>query len=432
MLRITGRGAIASAKEWFPFGFPSLPNKREVITGEWEWAASSAVEVQVLLFPGPDSATGEDVVELHCPGSPPVVEALLEQLHGAGVSPAPPGEFTRRAFLNGKIDLTQAEAVGDLVGAETADEAREAAKVLSGELGKQVQAARDALSLALVEIEAGLDFEEGDSQDLQPGEVDEHLSRARVALEEGVRVEEKRQIEAAGVRVGLLGLPNAGKSSLFSSLTDKDVLISPEAGTTRDRLEGVWNLRGSGFEEVVLGDGPGLGGVAVDARDAEAQARSKEDSWDVWWLVVDSSDADAQLPSPPEGALVLVVFTKADLPRQVSNSVVDSAESMGGSVWVSSKTGKGYKALAERTSALLEHHATGRTRRLEVLRRHQVALGEALGALERAEQISESGEALDLLAEELRDAGRSLGTLVGDLAPEELLDLVFSRFCIGK
>ncbi len=423
---------IDAAADWFPPGFPVPSRVRAVLEGDWEWTGGAFVDARVLVFPGPDSATGEDVLEIHLPGSPPILEAVLASLHVKGVQPAAPGEFTRRAFLNGRMDLTQAEAVADLVEAETAGEAKEAARILCGDLGSQVQAARDALASALVEIEAGLDFEEGDSQDLEPGEIETHLSRARAAMEEGLRLEGNRRIEQGGRRVGLLGAPNAGKSSLFSSLTGVGVLISPRKGTTRDRLEGTWDLGEEGKDGVVLGDGPGLGGDSVDARDEAARIRSKKDRWDLWWLVVDGSDSNARLPRPTDGLPALVVFTKADLPCALPTSVLREAEGFGGGVWTSAQGLEGRRELASRTAALLQGSEQGRRRRLEVIRRHQAALCQSLEALAKAEEKARSWGERDLLAEDLRQAGRALGALVGELVPEELLDLIFSRFCIGK
>ena len=432
VLRISGPGVIDAAAAWFPPGFPLPSRERAVLEGDWEWAGGACVEARVLVFPGPDSATGEDVLEIHLPGSPPVVESVLAGFHAEGVQPAAPGEFTRRAFLNGKLDLTQAEAVADLVEAETAEEAKEAARILCGDLAVQVQAARGALASALVEIEAGLDFEEGDSQDLEPGEIETHLARARAALEEGLRLEDNRRIEEGGRRVGLLGAPNAGKSSLFSSLTGAGVLISPRKGTTRDRLEGNWDLGEEGKDGVVLGDGPGLGGDSVDARDEAARIRSNDDRWDLLWLVVDGSDSKARLPRPPGGLPALVVFTKADIPCALPASVLREAEEFGGGIWTSAQGMEGRRELASRTAALLQGSEQGRRRRMEVIRRHQAALSQALEALAKAEEKARSRGEGDLLAEDLRQAGRALGVLVGELAPEELLDLVFSRFCIGK
>ncbi|HEX9792854.1 MAG TPA: GTPase [Planctomycetota bacterium] len=436
IVRISGAGLLAQAAALFGPELPVPNGRRARVRGLVEWSHGAKVDVQALAFPGPGSATGEDVLELHLPGSAPVVAGVLERLRAAGIRAAEPGEFTRRAFLNGRIDLTQAEAVLDLVHARSAAAGRAAALVLAGSLGGLLQAARDALVDALAEIEAGLDFEEGDAQDLQPGEITAHLAAARTALTAGMRGEQRRALGEGDFRIALWGAPNAGKSRLFAWLTGAPVLVSAEAGTTRDRLEAVW-MPAEAELPWRLVDGPGTGGRAVDARDAAARvvrerARRLEEV-DLWWLVVDAADAAARIPVAPPGAAAMVVFTHADLPRAVAETEIAAAEqAFGPAAWVSPAADLGRADLAARTAAAAAEASADREVGSAALARHGAALASALSALTAAETLVAAGGPGDLVAEELRAALQPLGELVGRLTPEALLDRVFARFCIGK
>ena len=222
--------------------FPDRLDERAVCEVQFRWLGELEVPVSAWVFPGPRSATGEDLIEFHLAGSLPVVRALERALLALdGVRAAEAGEFTRRAFLAGVLDLTQAEAVQALVQAQDADEARAAAALLTGALAADLQQARDALVEAMVQIEAGLDFEEGDSQDLQPGEIEATLASAREAIARGRSDERSRSARREGrFRIGLIGAPNAGKTALYTRLTGAQALVADERGTTRDRLEAAW------------------------------------------------------------------------------------------------------------------------------------------------------------------------------------------------
>lgn len=431
VLRLSGPGLLDGAVALLPAGCPLPRGRREARAGRVEWTAGARLPATLLVFPAPGSATGEDVLELHLPGSAPVVSAVLARCLAGGARLAEPGEFTRRAFLNGRLDLTAAEAVLEVVGARSRAGVRAAGAALSGRLGAELQAARDALADALAEIEAGLDFEEGDAADLRPAEIDGLLARARTALRQADRGEAARPAPASGWRIGLTGRPNAGKTSLFARLTGATALVSAEPGTTRDRLEAVWRPPG-GDEAWTLADGPGMGGPARDPRDAAARRRATGEEFDLWWLVVDASDPAARCPERPEGAPSLVVWTKSDVARAVGEAEVARAADRGPSVWVSARSGAGLAELAHATGHGLAGAAEAREARAWVGERHRAALRTSLAALERAERLHGTRAPSELLAEELRAALVPLGELVGELTPEDLLDRVFARFCIGK
>jgi tRNA modification GTPase len=432
VLRLSGPGLLARADAMLPPGLPRprAAVRREVLRGNWEGLPGMSAAIALWVMPGPGSATGEDVLELHLPGCQPLLDAAAAALLARGVRRAEPGEFTRRAFLNGRLDLVPAVAALDRVTARHADAARAAAAVLAGALGREAAAARAALTAALVEVEAGLDFEEGDSQDLRPGEIGAHLEAAAAALARG-HAGEQRRAEGARpeFRIALRGRPNAGKSALFRALTGADALVADEAGTTRDRLEAVWSAGGTEMPWRLL-DGPGSGGDAADPRDAAARARADGDDGgaDLVWLCVDGSD-----PRAPDLALAgadatLIVLTKSELPLRAPLPPAGS----GRTIAVSALRRRGFDALAEATARLCAEREQARTARLASATRHAEALATAADAVARAQAWHARGGAQDLVAEELRAALAALADLIGRLAPEDLLDRLFARFCVGK
>lgn len=430
-MRLSGPGLLAAADALLPRGLPRpRPGERAVLRGTWEWAPGAVEDVALWCFSGPGSATGEDVIELHLAGCQPVLDELAAALLARGARRAEPGEFTRRAFLNGRLDLVQAEAVLDLVTARGADQARAAAAALAGELGRELAEAREALAAALTEVEAGLDFEEGDSQDLQPAEIAGHLARARAALRGGRVREERRAARGRGeFRVALRGRPNAGKSALFRALTGAEAIVSAAAGTTRDRLEARWEHPLAETPWILM-DGPGLGAGAVDARDAAARARAAADAGEAdWiWLCADLSAPEPPDPSPAAGEPHLLVLTKADAPARAPLDAGQAARA----VAVSALRGTGFDALAAATASACAERDGARAARLASAARHAEALARADEAAARAQALARQGGAQDLVAEELRAALDALAALAGALAPEELLDRVFARFCVGK
>lgn len=445
VLRLSGPLLLGLNPELLPHGLAPVWNcERGVHRFHWEWLPGLSLPGEAWVFPGPGTATGEDVVELHLLGSLPTVRALeAELLRVPGLRAAQAGEFTRRAFLNGVLDLTQAEAVLRLVQSRDAAEARAAAAVLAGALGAELERARAALAEAMVQIEAGLDFEEGDSQDLQPGEIEGHLERAAAALRRGQSGERERAVRESGVfRIGLVGAPNAGKTALYARLTRTEALIADERGTTRDRLEAEWprlGCNGAARARVidgpryVLADGPGRSLQASDARDAAAQQRAQQsDRFDLIWYVVDASDPQAELAALIPATPSLVVFTKSDLPRAVPESLVRQAEARGSVIWLSSLDGQGLDALESASQAQEEALSADRASGARASQRHQAALQAGLEAVEAAAALDALGGHQDLVAEELRRALAAIAELVGAYTPEDLLDQLFSSFCVGK
>jgi tRNA modification GTPase len=372
----------------------------------------------VLWFPAPRSVTGEDVAEFHLHGGRAVVSGVMAALRGLGLRLAEPGEFTRRAFLNGKLDLTQAEAIADLAAAETEAQRRQALRQLDGALGEFYRGWAQRLLRALAHLEAAIDFPD---EELPPeiegrvaaeaealaGEIEAHLADSH----RGERLRD-------GIAIAIVGPPNAGKSSLLNQLARREAAItSPIAGTTRDVIEVAIDLAGY---PVVLADTAGLR-ESADAIEQEGlrRALARAEAADLRLYVF-----DATMPEAANGAAAwpgpntIVVANKTDL----GDSRVPS-----GSLPVSSLTGDGIAglvtALAERIAARYDGAAPALTRA-----RHREALEDAATALRR----SLAADLPELRAEDLRLAWRSLGRITGHAEIEDLLDVIFSEFCLGK
>ena len=374
----------------------------------------------VLWFPAPRSVTGEDVAEFHLHGSRAVLAAVMQVLGRLGLRVAEPGEFTRRAFLNGKLDLVQAEAIADLAAAETEAQRRQALRQLNGELGDLYRGWSQRLTRTLAHLEAAIDFPD---EDLPPeiedrilGETEALITEVKRHLADGHRGERLRD----GIMVAIIGPPNAGKSSLLNKISRREAAItSPVAGTTRDIVEVAIDLHGY---PVVLADTAGLrDSEDVVEREGLRRALQRAEEAEIRLFVFDGQRPDeARGAAAWPGPDTILVGNKIDLVRECCD--LPSA-----ALRISALTGEGIDALL---SALGERVA--QTYRIEApiltRARHRQALEEASLSLRRA-----SGAPLpELRAEDLRLALRSLGHITGAVDVEDLLDVIFRDFCIGK
>jgi tRNA modification GTPase len=385
----------------------------------------------VIWFPGPASVTGEDVLELQVHGSRAVLAALLDGLAGVpGLRPAEPGEFSKRAFLNGRLDLTAAEGLADLIAAETRAQARQALRQLDGDLGRLYDDWRRRLLQALARLEAAIDFapEEADVPEgllalVQP-EIAQLTAVIAAHLADRGRGERLRE----GLTIAVLGPPNAGKSSLVNRLARRDVaIVTAEPGTTRDVLEVHLDLQG--YPVTVL-DTAGLR-EAADAIEAEGvrRARKRAERADLRLLLFDGAlwprlDATTLALADKDA---LCVVNKADLASLPATMRVGDRPALP----LSCRTGEGFDRLLEALGrAAAERLAPGASPLL-TRSRHRAALHAALEALERF-RTAPAGFELALLAEDLRLAVRALGRITGRVSVDDILDLIFGEFCIGK
>ena len=387
-------------------------------------------EALVLWMPGPASYTGEDSAELHLHGGPAVVAGVFEALAGLGLRLAEPGEFTRRAFENGRLDLAQAEGVADLIEAETEAQRRQALDQLDGALGRAREAWRSDLVEALSLFEAAVDFPDEDLPEDVAARAHPALERLVGALRSALEGVDRAERVREGFAIALIGAPNAGKSTLLNALSRREAaIVTATPGTTRDVIEVTLQLAGY---KVILADTAGLRDT-LDEVEAEGvrRARRRAEAADLRLWVVDGAGVEAS-PAPDAlrpGDLCLVA--KADLP------VGDAAA----------------RALAEAAALGLEPHRLSAHRAEDiaaleaVLSQHVIAaLGSAeppsatrlrhAALLAEAVQRLESGLALsaepELAAEDVRLAARALDRITGKIGPEDVLDRIFSTFCIGK
>ncbi|HEY8345806.1 MAG TPA: tRNA uridine-5-carboxymethylaminomethyl(34) synthesis GTPase MnmE [Symbiobacteriaceae bacterium] len=391
-------------------------------------------EALALVMRGPHSYTGEDVVELQCHGGPVAVRKVLQVALEAGARLAEPGEFTRRAFLNGRLDLSQAEAVVEVVRAKT-DRALEAAvRQLQGSLGQEIRAIRERLLEIAAQLEAEIDFPE---LDLETEGRDAVLAGCRWCLEridgllKGVR---RGELLRSGVRVVLAGRPNVGKSSLLNRLVRKErAIVTAIPGTTRDVIEEWVNLEGV---PVLYADTAGIR-ETTDEVERFGVDRSREMLQQadlVLWVV----DGEAGLTPEdravrrwvPEGRRVIGVINKIDLvpPEQVQAVAASLGEEQ--VIAVSARSGEGIAELEQ--AVLREAGALDMEEGFVANERQAEALRRAANSLQAALETAALGFGPDLISVDIRAAWTTLGEITGETVHEELLDQIFSRFCIGK
>lgn len=377
-----------------------------------------------LYFVSPASFTGEDVLELHAHGSPMVLQALVRRCIELGARHAEPGEFTKRAYLNGKLDLAQAEAVADVIDAATESAARAAVRSLTGEFSARIKTLQDTIIRLRMFVEATLDFPEEDVEFIEAERAREQLAETRVALQHVIAEAGRGQLLHDGIRVVLAGEPNVGKSSLLNALAgDEIAIVTPIAGTTRDTVKSRISIKGLPVEIV---DTAGLRETtdAVEAIGIERTRAAILDA-DLALVIVESAQ---EVPSEllaelPDALPRIIVRNKIDLALQRAR--VDDK-----GVWLSAKTADGVELL---TDAIAD--AVGFNYREEggfmARERHVTALRAALAHIDAAAAHLDH-VALELFAEELRLAHDALGEITGEFTADDLLGEIFSRFCIGK
>ncbi|MDH3589079.1 MAG: tRNA uridine-5-carboxymethylaminomethyl(34) synthesis GTPase MnmE [Gammaproteobacteria bacterium] len=411
-----------------------LPAPRRAVLATFLDGASGAIDEGIALWmPGPDSYTGEDVLELHGHGGTVVMDLILQRTLALGARPARPGEFSERAFLNDRLDLTQAEAIADLIDCGSVDAARAAARSLVGELSQRVHALTAAITELRIYVEAAIDFPEEESDFLADAQVSQRLQAIEEMFAELFASTRQGSLLREGMTVVIAGAPNAGKSSLLNRLAGYDAAIVTDVpGTTRDVLREHIDLHGMPLHVI---DTAGLR-HSEDRVEQEGvrRARNEMAGADRVLLIVDAT-TDALPSGPlPDGVPVTVVYNKIDL---LDSSRLDEGKmpvretTATPAIQISAKTGAGLDELREHLEACVGYVA-GETGVLMARRRH-------LDALEHASQHVKAGrdqlarsKAGELLAEELRLAQLALGEITGEVSSDDLLGRIFSSFCIGK
>ena len=408
----------------------SLARVRDPATGD------VVDEGLALWFPGPNSETGEDMAELHVHGGRAAIAAVLGALAKlAGLRPAEAGEFTRRAFENGRMDLTAVEGLADLVAAETEAQRRQAYQHLKGLLGERAESWRQRLIEALALVEAGIDF--SDEEDVPKDMMARSLELIRPLSEEiskagAGRGERLRE----GLRVAIAGPPNAGKSTLFNRLARRDAaIVSPFPGTTRDVLE--LHLDLGGYPVTML-DTAGIRETS-DPVEREGVRRASERAAEadlVLWVLDATQPLGRDLPpqrgtSSAPSATAWLVVNKIDLVSDVEKRRIESKFDKTGNVnLISSTTGPGVDELVNAIAGFADRFFTPEAA-LVARERQRAHLKETVRALRDAQRAAEEGRE-EIMAEQLRLASRALGKLLGRVDVEDVLDVIFRDFCIGK
>ncbi len=389
-------------------------------------------KVVAAVYRAPNSYTGEDMVEISCHGGHSVPRRVLERLLSAGARPAEPGEFTRRAYLNGKMDLSQAEAVAELIRSGTDKASRAAARRLDGGLRKSVETMRGKLIEILADVEARLDFVDDEIDPLPKGALAERLAGVREEVAEYIGTYRQGRLLLQGATVVLAGAPNAGKSTLFNKLIQRDrMVVSSVPGTTRDAVEEWVDLNGV---PVKLVDTAGIrtGGGKIERESVRRTVERLKDAD----LVVLLVDGHAPKPPRPEVLKELVnfkllpVWSKSDRPRKGScpEQLPKAPETS-----VSSVTGDGVEKLKELIIMQVWGNNAGENTDVVIGEERQyVALNDAHQALDRVVVAEADGVGMEIVALELRTAVTALGQITGQEIGDEVLDRIFAKFCIGK
>lgn len=437
VLRLSGPEALRTAAAVLHLDAGALAPRQAVVASAHD-QSGPLDQVVAVYFPGPRSATGEDLVEICCHGSPYIQGKLLSALIAAGARTARPGEFTQRAFLNGRIDLPQAEAVCDLISAGTAAAHRAALRQLQGGLSREIASLRRPILDYLVGLEARLDHPDDDIPAAPAPEAADALTRMAGPVERLAGTFHNGRILREGARICIVGRPNAGKSSLFNALLGCDrAIVCDQPGTTRDTIEERCDLDGL---PALLIDTAGLGLDCGNPADAAGLVRTDQalHASDLTLLVVDGARPRTENDdavhrsvlesSARQGRQVLTVSSKADLGLRAPGPGSDCA--------VSSRDGRGLDELRRRLRGKLapDHGgplaadtAVTSQRHHDALRRCGAELRLAAAAVDRHPGCWE-----ELAARHLRDALAALDEVTGPAAPDEIMQEIFARFCLGK
>ena len=424
VIRLSGPDAIAIAQR---MGLNEVEDRKATLTTLTRPKDREVLD-QVLLtcFRAPHSLTGEDVVEISCHGSPAVVRGIIDTTLELGAVLAGPGEFTLRALSNGKINLAQAEAIRDLIAAQTDAAVKQASRQLNGELSVALGPFKEKLIEAIVVLESALEFVEDDLPAVRVQEIEQELTAVSAGVEKLARTFAAGRLLQEGIKVTITGRPNVGKSSLFNSLIERErAIVTDIPGTTRDTLSEAIDLEGI---PVILTDTAGLRETTdgIETLGMERTRRAMGDS-DLVLVVLDGSTelgpSDHDLLTQTENTRRLVVRNKSDLPGFAASS---------GCINVSARTGEGLTALRSAILASLHNNGVEDGSLLITNARHYDLLCSTQRELEAARSALREGHSEELVLAPLHNALRFLGQITGETTTEDILSEIFATFCIGK
>ncbi len=430
LIRVSGADCLSIANRLFA-RFPDAPEPRRQYLCRWQDSEGCQIdEGLVSYFPAPHSFTGEHMLEMSGHGGMAVTQASLERLFELGATPAEPGEFSQRAFLNGKVDLTQAEAIMDLISAQTSLAIRAASQQLGGALSQQIEALRLDLIEVTAHVEAYIDFPDEDIDLESRDRISRRITTAVDSIHKLLATADRGKILREGIKTVLCGAPNAGKSSLLNQLLGYDrAIVTDRPGTTRDTIEESINLAGI---PLVLTDTAGIRDSSdeIEAEGIE-RSRSQVQQAELVLIVVDRSQPKNQSPAiaAPDGARVVTILNKSDLephPDWLGGEATGIA--------VSCTTGEGIDELRSHLLREITGSASGFDRGdlVSINTRHQHYLRSALDGLTAGQKQLTAEQSPEFVAFELREALDAIGAVVGKTDIEEILGSIFSTFCIGK
>jgi tRNA modification GTPase len=434
VLRVSGEDAARVAARVFRGVPPDRWRSRRLYLGCFVDAGGQTMDRGLgVIMRAPRSYTGEDVVELHCHGGPLIARRLFAAVLAAGARPAERGEFTLRAFLNGKLDLAQAESVADLIAARTERAMRVAAEHLGGALSRSVEGFRERLIGIAANLEAAIDFSEEDVGELPRARLADQAREVARALEDLAATQSHGRVLREGLRVAIVGKPNVGKSSLLNRLLETErAIVTPIPGTTRDVIEETIDLEGVA---VVLADTAGLRAAAEEVeRIGMARTREQIASADLAVAVFDCSRAwteeDGEVLNATRHTPRILLVNKIDLDAEPGFG--RALETLAPVLRASAVSGDGIDLLKRellRAASLPAADVGGVTVTRE---RHKVALEGAAAAVRRAERSLGTGMPPDVVSVDIAIALDHVGEITGQTSPEDVLDRIFREFCIGK
>jgi len=428
VIRLSGMDAIAIAQR---MGLNEAEDRRATLTTLTRPTNNETLD-QVLLtcFRAPHSLTGEDVVEISCHGSPAVVRNIIDTTLELGAVLAGPGEFTLRALSNGKINLAQAEAIRDLVAAQTDAAVKQASRQLHGELSKALGPLKEKLVEAIVVLESALEFVEDDLPAVRAHEIETDLATVSAGVEKLAKTYAAGRLLQEGINVTITGRPNVGKSSLFNSLVERErAIVTDIPGTTRDTLTEIIDLDGI---PVILTDTAGLRETTdgIETLGMERTRRAMGDS-DLVLVVLDGSaelgPSDHDLLSHTENSHRLIVRNKSDLPEFAASCLGEPQ-----AINVSARTGEGLATLRSAILASLSNNGIEDGSLLITNARHYDLLRSAQRELNDARAALRDRHSEELVLAPLHNALRFLGQITGETTTEDILSEIFATFCIGK